>query len=793
MKKAVTVLMVVLSVVWVYGYKTAYADKEYVNPREVEIVKAEDEVNLSPYFQITTDNAVDSLPLLKTDVKVNVAGVIANATLTQTYKNQGDKTIEAVYVFPLSTKSAIHAMRMKIADRITEAEINEKQRAQQIYNDAKNNGQTASLLQQQRPNVFQMNVANIMPGDIVEVTVEYTEALVPQSGVYEFVYPTVVGPRYAGETNKDDVKNNQWINTPYTHEGKNPSYAIDIDVTVNAGMPIADIWVKSHDVRISKDETSATVKLADNEKKGGNRDFILRYSLKGKEIQTGLLLYPGHDENYFLLMAQPPQRVGLEDLPSREYTFIVDVSGSMHGFPLNVSKSLIEKLLNNLREKDYFNIMFFAGGSKMLSEYPLQANETNINKAIAMLENQRGGGGTNILAALDKILSLEKKEGLSRTVVIATDGYVSVEKRTFDKIRKNLSDANVFAFGIGSSVNRYLIEGIARAGSGEAFVAINKSQAKVAAEKFFEYVKSPLLTDIKVKSQGFEIYDLEPKSFGDLYAQKPLIVYGKYKQAKGQIVISGNTVYGNYEQRIKVRRSDEDSKNSALSYLWAREKIARLSDYAQVGVNTEKEVTELGLRYSLMTKYTSFVAVDKVVRDTGEVVTVKQPLALPHGVSNLAVGNQIRKCVKTQSSPMALGGMACVDALSLTEAEEVKQYEPMYQRTEKDKEERDEKFKGHLSYQSLVQLVGGKYTQDITMADVDKAIEGIKGQLTKVLEDGGIKTITIELTVNNGKVTKVNIKSYTGKECKTADLEKILKTINLNRAAGNIEIQLKLK
>ena len=299
--------------------------------------------------------------------------------------------------------------------------IEERQAAAQIYERAKKDGRTASLLEQERPNVFQMKVANIMPGDTVEVEVGYTELLVPTHGVYEFVYPTVVGPRYGGEV-KEPKENDQWIASPYQHEKEGPSYKFGIKVSLKTGIPLGKVWTVSHDVRVTQKDDEASVELSEAEKNGGNRDFVLRYTMAGKNIQSGLLLYPGAEEKFFLLMAQPPERIMSADIPGREYVFIVDVSGSMHGFPLNVSKEALRKILNSLREKDYFNIMFFSGGSYVLSPAPLSATPENIRTALQELERQQGGGGTEMLGAIKRALSLEKKEGVSRTIVILTDG-----------------------------------------------------------------------------------------------------------------------------------------------------------------------------------------------------------------------------------------------------------------------------------------------------------------------------------------------------------------------------------
>jgi Ca-activated chloride channel family protein len=727
---------------------------------------AEKEEALSPYFFVQSeDPSIDPFPLLETEAKVDIAGVIAAIELTQVYKNEGKRTIEAVYVFPLGTKSAIHAMRMKIGERIIEAHIEERAMAKRIYQQAKDAGKVASLLEQERPNCFQMKVANIMPGDRIEVRVNYTELLVPEKGIYEFVFPTVVGPRYSEKKEGDAKDNDKWLKTPYLHEGQQPPYTFDIAASLRTGIPLSSIWVPSHKVTVQKDGDRAKIQLAPDEKKGGNKDFILRYTLQGERIQSGLLLYPGGEENFFLLMLQPPKRMTPSSVPPREYVFIVDVSGSMNGFPLEVSKTLITGIIQNLRRKDYFNILFFAGGSQVLSPHPLPATAKNRRKAIAMLEEQRGGGGTRILSALQRAMALEKRGGLSRIIVTATDGYVAVEKEVFDLIRENLNEANFFAFGIGSSVNRYLIEGMARAGRGEPFVACNQAEASQAAKRFAEYIKSPLLTDIEVAFQGFDAYDVEPPTLPDLFAQRPLILFGKYRSAREKIAVSGKTVWGDYKKAIPVSALLEDKSNAALRYLWARQRIARLDDYGKVGADVKEEVTELGLRYHLMTQYTSFVAVDTIVRDTGEVVTVKQPLPLPQGVSDYAVGGNARTKLAAPMASIAKGAM--MHEVADYCASEEKSVPPQ------------------------IYLMGGKFPRGITMAKVEKALSPVKDDLEELFQKWGLTNVVVLLKVEQGKVKGIQTKSYQGKGYKKEALEKVFQRIAFASSLnGSIELEL---
>ena len=239
------------------------------------------------------------------------------------------------------------------------------------------------------------------------------------------------------------------------------------------------------------DETSAQILLDESETNGGNRDFILRYELAGKEVASGLLLHEaaeGAGENFFLLTVQPPARVKNEEFSKRKYVFVLDVSGSMDGFPLNTAKKLMANLLKEMRPTDRFNVLLFAGSSEVLSQRPLEATASNLKKANALIDRQGGGGGTELLPALSRAMALEKAEGYSRSIVIVTDGYVQVEREAFDMLRNNLGAANAFAFGIGSSVNRFLIEGIARAGGGESFIVTRPAEAASMAQKLHDYI-----------------------------------------------------------------------------------------------------------------------------------------------------------------------------------------------------------------------------------------------------------------------------------------------------------------
>ncbi len=727
---------------------------------------------LSPYFFVKSDDPdLDLLPLKSTSVRANISGVIADVLVTQVYQNEGKRPIEAIYIFPASTRAAVYAMRMTIGERVIIAKIAKREDARREYEDAKQAGKSASLLEQQRPNVFQMNVANIMPSDAIKVELSYTELLVPTDAIYEFVYPTVVGPRYSNQNAGEANPSEHWVENPYFHQGEPPANLLDIAVTLHAGLPIQEVRCSSHKVNVNFEAPDlSNIKLDPSEQHGGNRDFILKYRLAGGHIQTGLLLFQGESENFFLLMLQPPKKVHEAQIPPREYIFVVDVSGSMHGFPLDISKKLLRDLISNLRPTDTFNVVLFAGGSSVMSESSLPATPDHIQQAINIIERQRGGGGTELVPALERALALPKAEGYSRTIIIATDGYVTVEEKVFDLIRNNLGNANVFAFGIGSSVNRHLIEGLARVGMGEPFVIAKPQEASEKAKKFRQLVHSPLLTGMKVDFGGFEVYEVEPPQVPDLFADRPAIVFGKWHgHPQGLIRLHGTSGDQLFKVTLDVSKVKPLSSNSALRYLWARHRIALLSDYNSLGPKDErvKEVTNLGLTYNLLTAYTSFVAVDSRVRNTdGRPVTIKQPLPLPEGVSDLAVGRGQYVQKARAMSPMAsLGPSSAADKAELRVAE--KSFEGP-------KAANEERATVHLRL-GKIEVTGG-ITEESARRTIEKHLTALNpcSSLLPVQANGAKRELVFSLLIGpDGKIKKLHVtqSSFNNKRFEACVLE----------------------
>lgn len=350
-------------------------------------------------------------------------------------------------------------------------------------------------------------------------------------------------------------------------------------------------------------------------------------------------------EKFFLLTVQPPARVTPALVPPRDYVFVMDVSGSMWGFPLDVSTRLLEELLVSLHEADTFNVQLFSGSSRMLFDGPVAATPENIAAALALFEAGRKygdyGGATELLPALERVLSLPARPGVSRSIVVVTDGYVDVEAEAYALVRARLGEANLFAFGIGAAVNRELIERLARAGRSEPAVVDGKDRAAAAAAKFRRMIEAPVLTHVRTAFEGFSTGELIPAAQPDVLAQRPVMMVGKWHgAATGKVRLSGLTGAGAWNAEIDVADAVRLDGSGALAHLWARERLTGLEDLHAIRFEADRqkaEIVRLGLKYNLLTRFTSFVAVDttpREVRERAEKVT--QPNPLPAGVSERA-------------------------------------------------------------------------------------------------------------------------------------------------------------
>jgi Ca-activated chloride channel family protein len=594
-------------------------------------------------------------PLEHTDVVANVSGFISRVTVTQTFHNPTKEKIEAVYVFPLPHQAAVDDMTMKIGERKIVGVIKRRDEARRIYEAALMAGQTAALLEQERPNIFTQSVGNIGPGERIEIVISYVDVLKYDMGTYEFHYPMVVGPRYnpgntaAGPAVPDAAR----ITPPVLKPGERTSHDISISVNLDAGVPIHNLANSNHKVHtIKKGDSQARVRLL-QEDAIPNKDFVLRYDVMGAKPEMAVLSHTGDyagdakrlGSGYFMLMIQPKEDERLKQSPPREIVFLVDVSGSMRGEPTEKVKGAMKEMLELCRAgkdtvQDTVQVVTFAGQAHQLFEKPLPVNEANTARAIAFSQAQSGSGGTEMLKGVTLAMDQPVDAERIRIIVMLTDGYIGNEAQIIEHVGKKCGDRIRFwAIGIGQSPNMFLIDGVARQGGGMGKKLGLKDDSSALTTEVMTRIQRAQLADVQIDYGDLDVSETYPARLPELWAGRPVIVYGRYnKGGQGTIKISGNVEGEDVSWPLEVTLSAEQPEHDVLAKVWAREKIEDLMQSAYYGDSpaVEEEVTALALQYRLMSQYTSFVAVD--AEKAGELdapatpprrMTV--PLPLPEG------------------------------------------------------------------------------------------------------------------------------------------------------------------
>ncbi|MEW6126270.1 MAG: VIT and VWA domain-containing protein [Acidobacteriota bacterium] len=623
-------------------------------------------------------NTIGDCPLKHTEVKAEINGFLSRVFVTQEFENPFKDKIEAIYTFPLPQNAAIDEMTMHIGERIIRGQIKRREEARKIYEAARNAGQVASLLDQERPNIFTQSVANIMPGEKINITISYVETLKYEAGSYEFVFPMVVGPRYIPGTptgkqgggfapDTDRVPDASRITPPVAAPNTRAGHDISIEVKLDAGVPIDNIKSTLHDVDIDKrDAHTASITLR-SKNEIPNKDFILKYDVAGRKIEDALMTHRGAQGGFFTFIMQPPERVTAEDVTPKEIVFVLDTSGSMMGYPIEKAKECMKLALDNLYPQDTFNLITFAGDTHILFNAPVPATRQNLARAQAFLQSRSGSGGTEMMKAIRAALDPSDKQDHIRIVCFMTDGYVGNDMEIISEVQKH-PNARVFSFGIGSSVNRFLLDKMAEHGRGEVEYVTLQDEGSAAAKRLHERMHSPLLTDISIDWNGLAVADVYPKRIPDLFSAKPVVVTGRYTTSgKGVIYLKGKMAGRDVVKEIAVELPGEEPSRDVLAKLWARTRIEDLmsQDYAgaqngSMNAELRETVTQVGLEYRLMTQFTSFVAVEeKIITEGGVPRTVQVPVEMPEGVSHKGIFGED----KEERSP-SLNGQAAVGKMS---------------------------------------------------------------------------------------------------------------------------------
>ncbi len=609
------------------------------------------------------DGPVGFCPLKHTDVKAEISGFLARVEVTQEFWNPSKQKIEAVYVFPLSQRSAVDDMTLQVGDRTVRGIIKRREEAQAIYEAARAAGHVAALLDQERPNIFTQSVANIMPGETVKVTIRYVEFLKYEDGAYEFSFPMVVGPRYIPGSMAIGQQGGGWapdtnqvpdasritppvagVHTASTRAG----HDLSLEVALDAGVPIQDFRSTSHAILWDRTSASSAVIRLKQQAVIPNKDFILRYDVSGGRIEDAVLTHKTpagksslRSTGFFTLILQPPDRIPESEITPKEIVFVLDTSGSMSGFPIEKAKEAMKLALDGLHSEDTFNLITFAGDTQILFPEPVPATPKNLALAQEFLAGRSGSGGTEMMKAIRAALDPSDSQDHLRVVCFMTDGYVGNDMEIIAEVQKH-PNARVFSFGIGQSVNRFLLDKMAEVSRGEVeYVGLN-DDGSAAARRFHERVRTPLLTDLSIDWNGIPVADIYPARLPDLFSAKPVIVTGRYGvPSRGVIRLKGRRAGEDFVREIRLDLPASESRHDVLASLWARQKIDDLMarDYAGIQQGTarkdvKEEITQLGLDFHLMTQFTSFVAVEEMtVTEDGQPRLIQVPVEMPEGVS----------------------------------------------------------------------------------------------------------------------------------------------------------------
>jgi Ca-activated chloride channel family protein len=717
----------------------------------------------------TTDRKQQAFTLTNTDVKGKISGNISRVEVTQTFQNPYDKPLEAIYVFPLPDQAAVDDMEIKIGDRVIKGDIKKREEAKEIYDRARKEGRTAGLLEQERDNIFTQSLANIKPGEQIKVTIRYTESLKFEQGDYEFVFPMVVGPRYIPgaaidpKGNTTQVPDASRINPPVLKPETRSGNDITVSLQIDAGVPIRDLYSTSHRIDVQNNGETMQLKLAAGDNIP-NKDLIVRYKISSDRTQPTILTTTTDQGSHFATYLIPAIAYRADQIVPKDVVFLMDTSGSQSGDPIVKSRELMRRFINGLNPNDTFTIIDFSSTTRQLSSYPLQNTAANRQKAMNYIDQVDANGGTELMNGINAVTNFpSSSNGRIRSVVLITDGYIGNDNEVIAAVQKNLKPGNrLYSFGVGSSVNRYLLERVAEMGRGTSRVVRQDEPTQEVAEKFFRQINNPVLTNIQVKWEGDgaapEIY---PSNAPDLFAEQPLVLFGKKgDRINGKLKITGIASGGErYEQTLDVN-FEKGNSNLGIAQLWGRARIKDLMNQMFGGEvkSLVDAVTQTALSYRLLSQYTAFVAVSEEVRvnPDGGKVTVNVPVEMPQGVNfGVTTGESAESRALKPASPAPMtqqynsrvrlqGGTTFTgsDKLNIRLSPKVDSINTPAEPSK-------------VSQQSTVSKVQIVSISGIAGVDISIVQQAIAQQLQSINVPAGFNgTVVLEIPIQNGRLTR---------------------------------------
>ena len=534
---------------------------------------------------------------------------------------------------------------MTIGERTIRGIIREREEAQRIYAAARQQGYVASLLTQERPNIFTQKIANIEPGKEIDINIKYFNTLAYVDGSYEFVFPMVVGPRFNPPGMTDGIGavargtndiSGQSTEVQYLAPHERSGRDISLSIEINAGVEIEDITSPTHVIEVEQNASEfAAVRLSELDAIP-NKDFVLRYKVAGDTVKSTLLTHRDERGGFFTLMLFPPHDLSALRRQPTEMIFVLDCSGSMSGAPIAKAKAAMERALKRLQPDDTFQIIRFSNDASQLGSAPLLATAENVQRGLDYVRSLRGTGGTMMVEGIKAALDFPHDRERLRLVSFMTDGYIGNEAQIFGEIYQRLGDARIFSFGVGTSVNRHLLEGMARLGHGAvAYVGLDDSAGE-AVDLFYKRISHPAMTDIEIDWGGMQVSDVYPREIPDLFVGRPVVLTGRFEgDGLADIRVTGRCGAEEREIVLTADLEDESATHAGIPSVWARTQIRHLADRMTYSDDFElpSQIREVAFEYNLMSKYTSFVAVDSKTITAGDHgITLAVPVPMPVGV-----------------------------------------------------------------------------------------------------------------------------------------------------------------
>lgn len=576
-----------------------------------------------------------ALPLERTTVNAQVNGPVASVVVTQQFGNPLEEPAELDYLFPLPAEAAVTGFELRIGSRTIQGNLRESESARAAYEEARGQGRRAGLIEQRRPNLFAIRLANVLPGEKIEATARYQQRVKFEDDAYEFVFPMGITPKYDSPEHPGE---GEGVHVPVAH-GHEPIGPVEINLAVDAGVPVGAPESPSHPIQTTAvDERRFQVRLAGEQIP--DRDFVLRYPVAGQQAQASGWCSGEPGKEYFLAVLVPPAMVFEEEsspLP-REFIFVLDRSGSMTGEPIKQARNALRACLRTLNPVDTFRILLFDNRLEWFRPEPSAVTQEEIEAADAYLDKVQGRGGTEIVRAIEQALSLPADEERTRFVVFLTDGAVSAESRALVQVRRLIGSARLFTFGIGPSVNRALLSRMAEIGRGRSsFLQLNED-IEGAVIRFQDSVSFPALTDLSFEWQNAQAWDVYPARLPDLYYGQVLEICGRLARSGEQpvrLTLRGKRAGQAVEVDLTLQKPS--GQDQAIERVWARARVDELilqqEMEPQRADSIRSEIISLALAHHLATAFTSFVAVDQEAVVSGgqpRIIHVAQPL--PQGL-----------------------------------------------------------------------------------------------------------------------------------------------------------------